>query len=113
MTARIKFLLIAFVLLSVIVILYVPAFYFPFFGLDDYELVVRNLDIKILSFERLWHLVTRHYITLYVPVTMLSYAVDYQIWHLTPFGFRFTNTLIHFFNSVLIFYFVRLIQKKL
>lgn len=113
MAARTQFLLIAFTLLSVIVILYYPALHYNFIGLDDYELIVRNPDIKIFALDRLWHLLTRPYITLYVPVTMLSYVIDYQLWHLTSFGFRFTNVLIHFFNSVLIFYLVRLIQKKL
>jgi len=109
---RTKLLLVALILVSIIVVVYSPALHYNFIGLDDDELVVRNPDIKIFNMDRIWHLVKRHYITLYMPVTMLSYAVDYQIWHLTPFGFRFTNLVIHFLNAFLAFYLLQLIQKN-
>ncbi len=112
MTSRTKFLLIAFLLVSTILVVYRPALQYDFIGLDDDELVVRNPDIKAFNLDSLQHILTRHYITLYVPATMLSYAIDYQIWHLTPFGFRFTNLVIHFFNALLVFYLIWLIQKK-
>lgn len=112
MTTRTKILLIAFLFVSVTVALYAPSLHYDFIGLDDDELVVRNPDIKGFSLDRVLTLVQRHYVTLYVPVTMLSYAVDYQIWHLTPFGFRFTNVALHFLNAFLVFYLIRLIQKN-
>ena len=112
MTPRTKLLLVAFLLVVAIVIVYFPALHYDFIGLDDDELVVRNPDIKIWNLNRIEHLVSRHYITLYIPATMLSYAIDYQIWHLTPFGFRFTNLVIHFLNALLVFYLLRLIQKN-
>ncbi len=112
MTHRTKLLLVVLLLVSTVLIIYSPALHYDFIGLDDDELVVRNPDIKIFGFDRIWHLVKRHYITLYVPVTMLSYALDYQVWHLTPFGFRFTNLVIHFFNACLVFYLLYLIQKN-
>ena len=112
MTPRTKLLLVALLLIVAIILIYFPALNYDFIGLDDDELVVRNLDIKVFNLERIWHLVKRHYITLYVPVTMLSYAIDYQIWRLTAFGFRFTNIVIHFLNALLVFYLIRLIHKK-
>ncbi len=112
MTQRTKLLLVALLLVSAIVVIYSPALHYNFIGLDDDELVVRNPDIKIFNVDRIGHLLKRHYITLYVPVTMLSYALDYQIWHLTPFGFRFTNLVIHFLNALLVFYLLQLIQRN-
>ncbi len=112
MSQRTQLLLVALVLVIVIVGIFLPALHYHFIGLDDDELVVRNPDIKILNLDRIFHLVTKHYITLYVPVTMLTYAIDYQIWHLTPFGFRFDNLILHFLNAILVFYLLRLIQKN-
>ena len=112
MTQRTKSLLVALVLVSTIFAIYSHALHYDFIGLDDDELVVRNPDIKVFNPDRVWHLIKRHYITLYIPVTMLTYMVDYQIWHLTAFGFRFTNLVIHFLNALLVFYLLRLIQKN-
>lgn len=112
MPRRTKLLLVALLLVSFIFVIYFPALHYGFIGLDDDELVVRNADIKILNLDRIWHLLKQHYITLYMPLTMLSYTVDYQIWRLTPFGFRFTNLVLHFLNAFLAFYLLQLIQKN-
>ena len=37
------------------------------------------------------------------PLQMLTYAFDYQIWGLDPFGFHLTSTLLHALAAVLLF----------
>ena len=37
----------------------------------------------------------------YQPLSWVSYAVDYQIWGLQPFGFHLTNLVLHAANAVL------------
>src|SRR3989338_8137107 len=100
-----------FLLLACLIIFY-PSLHYQFIGLDDNELVVRNPDIKILSIDRLFELVRRPYITLFVPLTMLTYVADYQVWHLDPFGYKFTNLLLHFLNSILVMRLIGRIQKE-
>lgn len=39
----------------------------------------------------------------YRPVVSSSYAIDYAIWGLKPFGFHLTNVIIHIVNSLLVF----------
>ncbi len=34
---------------------------------------------------------------------MLTYALDYQLWDLEPFGFHLTSTLLHALAAVLLF----------
>ena len=41
----------------------------------------------------------------YQPLSWLSFAVDYSIWGMNPFGYHLTNLLLHGANAVL-FYFV-------
>ena len=43
----------------------------------------------------------------YHPLTLLSLAIDYQIWELEPFGYHLTNLLLHSLNVVLVFFLVR------
>ena len=40
----------------------------------------------------------------YRPVTTLAYMLDYAVWGGEPFGFNFTQMLIHFFNGVLVYF---------
>jgi len=50
----------------------------------------------------------------YRPVVTLSYFVDYSLWKLNPFGFHLTNTLLHTFNVILLFFlFTQLYSNRL
>ena len=49
----------------------------------------------------------------YRPVRNASYAIDFLVWGLRPFGFHLTNVLIHAANAVLVFLLIRRISEKL
>jgi len=49
---------------------------------------------------------------MYRPLQLLSYAIDYRIWKLNPFGFHLTNVLLHLFNSILIYYLFLIISNN-
>jgi len=38
----------------------------------------------------------------YRPIQILSYVIDFKMWGLDPFGFRLTNVVFHFINSLLV-----------
>ena len=44
---------------------------------------------------------------IYHPLTLLSYAFDYQIWGLNPFGFHITNLIFHLGSTVVAFFVFR------
>jgi len=48
----------------------------------------------------------------YRPVRNASYAIDFQVWGLRPFGFHLTNVLIHAGNTVLAFFLIRRFATK-
>jgi len=50
---------------------------------------------------------------MYRPLQMLSYYFDYHLWGVNPAGFRFTNLIIHWLNSILVFYLARKVFKHL
>jgi len=109
---RTKFLLAALFIVSAILLLYHRALHYEFVGFDDNDLVILNPNIKGLGLDRIWRLISQPYLTLFIPVTMLSYLMDYQLWFLTPFGFRFTNILIHFFNCLLALKWIKALHKN-
>lgn len=79
------------------------------FVFDDESVILGDKSItsldnipKFFKGEMGFHKVIGKY---YRPVVSSSYTVDYSLWNYNPFGFHFTNVLIHTINSV-IFYFL-------
>jgi hypothetical protein len=64
------------------------------FGFDD-GLITDTVAIRELSWANLIALATESYHAHYVPLTMLSFAVDYHFWGLNPVGYHLTNVLLH------------------
>jgi hypothetical protein len=44
---------------------------------------------------------------IYRPITTLSYALDYQLWGLNPYGYHLNNVVLHFFVSISLFLFIK------
>jgi tetratricopeptide (TPR) repeat protein len=80
------------------------------FLIDDYALIVHNTVIKSLKFVSA--MFSRPFLMgYYRPVTLISFALDYSVWKLNPFGYHLTNILLHFLNSVLFFILLYLTLK--
>jgi hypothetical protein len=69
---------------------------------DDYGHITQNPAIRSLSPANLWVMFTQPAAKLYVPLTWLSFAIDYQVWGHNPFGYHLTNLLLHGANTVLV-----------
>src|SRR5260221_7753755 len=69
---------------------------------DDYGHITQNPAIRSLSPANLWSMFTEPAAKLYVPLTWLSFAVDYQMWGRDPFGYHLTNLLLHVANTALV-----------
>lgn len=100
-------LLIFLLFLSVVFALYGPGLSCGFI-LDDTSLIVRHPLIKDLgSLPRLWTEDTYRFSadkssSYYRPLALTTFAVDYAVWKLRPFGFRITNFVLHSLNSCLV-----------
>jgi tetratricopeptide (TPR) repeat protein len=73
---------------------------------DDTTHITQNLHIRSLSPANLWAMFTVPAAKLYVPMTWLTFALDYQIWGRHAFGYHLTNLLLHVANTVLVFFLV-------
>lgn len=88
-------------------LVYVNSFQNEFFW-DDDDSIVNNVYIK--NWKHFDKYFTENLIAgsgqitnYYRPVLLISFAVDYYLWKLNPFGFHLTNTLLHIFCAYLIF----------
>ncbi len=71
--------------------------------LDECELV-RNFQVG--------RILTETYFGAYIPVTLLTYAVEYQLWGPAPAGYHAVNLLFHALNGVLVFFLLNLLIKR-
>ena len=77
------------------------------FVFDDESVVLGDPSItklsnipKYFTAQEGFHKVIGRY---FRPVVSSTYAIDYAIWDLKPFGFHLTNVIIHVINSLLFF----------
>lgn len=70
-------------------------------GFDD-AIITDSVSIRGLGPTNLRSMVTELNHAHYVPLTMLSLALDYRLWGLDPFGYHLTNVLLHALAAMLV-----------
>lgn len=90
-------------LLSLVFIGHVNSLKNEFLNWDDNAYVVNNPYIKDFSLENIKHLVFDFYVGEWFPLQMISYLIDYKLWHLNPAGYHITNLIFHFASVILIY----------
>src|SRR5262249_19133715 len=91
------------VALGLTLVVFLPALRNGFVGLDDPLYVVQNPAITGFTAENVRAILTRAFLSTYLPVTMLSYMVDFQLFGREPFGYHLTNVVFHLINTWLLF----------
>jgi hypothetical protein len=76
------------------------------YAYDDHVTVVKNTDIQ--SFSTLISSLDP-----YRPVRWLTFAVDYRLWKLDPFGYHLSNLILHAVCGLLLFGVARLVIKDI
>ena len=81
------------------------------FLIDDNALITDNILIKNLKL--IPALFSQPFLSgYYRPIAFLSFAFDYFLWQLNPYGYHLTNILFHFFNSALLLILLYLLSKN-
>lgn len=87
-------------LVSVLTLMvYIPAVFCGFVNFDDPEYIYKNPAIKDLDGQFILDAFSASYMGLWMPLTWISLAIDYHFWGLNPFGYHFTNILLHSVNA--------------
>ncbi len=87
--------------------LYNPVNRHPFVNYDDDRYVTENPHVRNgLSWDTITWAFTAEEQGNWHPLTWLSHALDWQLFHQNPTGHHFTSLLIHAANSVLLFLFL-------
>lgn len=72
---------------------------------DDNIIVINNPLIRSLSLENIHAIFTGTDRKGYIPLTILSFAVEYHFFQLNPFVYHLTNLLLHLVVTGLVFWF--------
>ncbi len=70
-----------------------------FINWDDPLYVTENPGIRILDWQFIKESFSVSYMGWWMPLTWISFALDYYVWGLNPFGYHLTNILLHAANT--------------
>ncbi len=82
-------------LLVVTLVAYFPGLNGNYLNWDDFQYIVNNPDVKLLTMENIVNYFTKAYNNTYVPLTMLSWAVELKIFGYQPMVHLLVNLLLH------------------
>ncbi|MDP2886614.1 MAG: tetratricopeptide repeat protein [Ignavibacteria bacterium] len=103
-------------LVAVVVIVLIAAFAYSatmsngFTNWDDNHMVTENGMIRSLSFANLVHIFASMHYGHYHPLVVISYALEYHFFRLDPWIYHLTNVVFHILNTLLVFWFVRVLR---
>jgi hypothetical protein len=100
----------AIILFITFVALY-PSLKNGFTNWDDEQHVVDNQSIKTLTWKSIEGLTSSFLVSNYIPLTALTYMLEYRFFKVNPFVYHATNLAFHLLNCVLVFWFVYLISN--
>jgi protein O-mannosyl-transferase len=96
----------------ILILIVIFAAFFPclkngFVNWDDGPYVTENPVIRHFSGTNIARVFSTIYISSYLPVTMLSYMLDYRLFGMDPFGYHLTSLIFHLLNCLLVFWLFR------
>jgi tetratricopeptide (TPR) repeat protein len=102
-------------LISILLVVFIAFFHSlnnDFVNYDDNGYIKGNGTIKSLSLKNIYTLSTGFFVGHYHPLTMFSFLLEYRFFKLHPFGYHFTNLILHLLNTLLVFWFIYLISGR-
>jgi Flp pilus assembly protein TadD len=94
---------IALTLVLAVVIVFVHGLYNEFVQWDDPANLINNKNFRGLGWTQIQWMLTATLMGHYIPVTWLTFGLDYVLWGMEPAGYHFTNLVLHAANVVLFF----------
>jgi len=100
---------------ALVFLIYIPTLSYDFTNWDDPVYVLANRAIQTPGWSGVKQIFTRAIPAShgdYIPVTILSYWADFQLWGLRATGFHLSNVLLHVIGSCLLFLLVKRLTMR-
>jgi tetratricopeptide (TPR) repeat protein len=85
---------------------------FDFTNWDDDEYVTQNLLIQGKVDNALYRIWNEFHYLMYIPITLMSYAIEYQLAGENPMVFHMTNVGLHILNTIGVYLLIRLLTPN-
>src|ERR1700733_10047477 len=85
-------------------LVFLPALQNGFVGWDDSINLVHNPYFRGLGWSQLKWMRANHLMEHYVPLTWMTFGLDYFVWKEHSYGYHLTNILLHSLNAGLFFW---------
>src|SRR6266571_3362429 len=90
---------------------FLPALYNQFVNWDDDDNFLRNPHYRGLAWTHIRWMWTTH-LGHYIPLTWMTFGLDYLLWGMNPVGYHLTSLLLHAANAVVFFFVVHRILTQ-
>jgi tetratricopeptide (TPR) repeat protein len=84
-------------------IAFAPSLLNQFIDWDDLENFVANPSYRGLGFAQLKWMWTTVLLGHWVPITWMTFGIDYLLWGINPAGYHLTNVLLHAANAAVLY----------
>ncbi|MEN9847361.1 MAG: hypothetical protein RL368_101 [Pseudomonadota bacterium] len=101
--SRFSYWIISILLFLISFFIYYPSLEYDFLSWDTRAYLMDVPMIRAITWANLQEMMSSFYMGNWHPLTWFSYALDYAIFGLNPWGFHLTNILWHSANTVLFF----------
>ena len=91
-------------LLAVTAVSFYPSLNNGFPNWDDGAYLIENTAIRDISWQAVKKIFSSFYVACYLPLTILSYALEYHFFGLDPSVYHTTNLILHLLNCLLVFW---------
>ena len=81
-----------------------PALVNDFVNWDDDKILYDNPYYRGLGWDQLKWMFSTFLMGHYQPLTWVTFALDYQLWGMAPFGYHLTSLLLHTANALLFYW---------
>ena len=101
----------AFAIAIITFFVFSPSLKCDFTNYDDQDFIVQNPLVVNNSIEtkKIFDFAQGND---YYPITIISFALNYQLGKLNPFGYHLWNVLLHIVNTLLVFMFILILTKR-
>src|SRR5438445_475708 len=114
LTHRWGFWLLPVLIALVTVVPFLPTLDNQFVNWDDDKNLLKNPHYRGLGWSQLRWMWTPVHLGHYIPLTWMTFGLDYLLWGMNPLGYHLTNLLLHAANAVVFFFVVlRILTRAL
>jgi protein O-mannosyl-transferase len=87
----------------VTLVVFLPTLGNEFVSWDDGENLVANWQYRGLAWNQLRWMWTTVHMGHYLPLTWMTFGLDYLLWGMNPLGYHLTNLVLHSANAVVLY----------